>query len=133
MRVTNDIPLGCPLFLPVHTINRVQTLKASDATLVAKYKNNIKQPEYLPLRTDDAGFGIKHYAGEVQYDAAAFLEKNRDTLATALVRCCQSSSNELVKEIYNATISDTGHIVVKQGGGYVVAIPSLKAILARGV
>jgi hypothetical protein len=27
--VTNDIPLGCPLFLPVHTVNCVQTLKAN--------------------------------------------------------------------------------------------------------
>jgi hypothetical protein len=27
MRVTNDIPLGCPFFLPVHTENCVQTLK----------------------------------------------------------------------------------------------------------
>jgi hypothetical protein len=27
-RETNDIPLGCPLFLPVHTVNCVQTLKA---------------------------------------------------------------------------------------------------------
>jgi hypothetical protein len=26
-RVTNGIPLGCPLFLPVHTVNCVQTLK----------------------------------------------------------------------------------------------------------
>ena len=26
-RVTNDIPLGSPLFLPVHTVNCVQTLK----------------------------------------------------------------------------------------------------------
>ena len=26
-RVTNDIPLGCPLFLPVHTVKCVQTLK----------------------------------------------------------------------------------------------------------
>jgi CO/xanthine dehydrogenase Mo-binding subunit len=28
MHVTNGIPLGCPLFLPVHTVNCVQTLKA---------------------------------------------------------------------------------------------------------
>jgi hypothetical protein len=27
MRVTNGISLGCPLFLPVHTVNCVQTLK----------------------------------------------------------------------------------------------------------
>jgi hypothetical protein len=26
-RVTNGIPLGCPLFLPVHTVNCIQTLK----------------------------------------------------------------------------------------------------------
>jgi hypothetical protein len=26
-RATNAIPLGCPLFLPVHTVNCVQTLK----------------------------------------------------------------------------------------------------------
>jgi hypothetical protein len=29
MRVTNDIPLGSPLFLPVGTVNCVQTLKAT--------------------------------------------------------------------------------------------------------
>jgi hypothetical protein len=28
--VTNGIPLGCPRFLPVHTVNCVQTLKAQD-------------------------------------------------------------------------------------------------------
>jgi hypothetical protein len=27
--VTNGIPLGCPLLLPVHTVNCIQTLKAS--------------------------------------------------------------------------------------------------------
>jgi hypothetical protein len=29
--VANDIPLGCPLFLPVNTVNCVQTLKANCA------------------------------------------------------------------------------------------------------
>jgi hypothetical protein len=29
MRVTNGIPLGCPRFLPVHTVNCVQKMKAS--------------------------------------------------------------------------------------------------------
>jgi hypothetical protein len=32
--VTNDIPLGCPLLLPVHTVNCVQTLKAQLATVL---------------------------------------------------------------------------------------------------
>jgi hypothetical protein len=29
-RVTNDIPLWCPLFLPIHPVNCVQTLKATE-------------------------------------------------------------------------------------------------------
>jgi hypothetical protein len=33
-RVINDIPLGCPLFLPVHTVNAVQTLKAGKNVLL---------------------------------------------------------------------------------------------------
>ena len=32
MRVTNDIPLGCPLLLTVATINSVQTRKAYEYT-----------------------------------------------------------------------------------------------------
>jgi hypothetical protein len=32
MRVTNDIPLGCPLLLPVNTVNCVQTLKVFAGT-----------------------------------------------------------------------------------------------------
>jgi hypothetical protein len=35
-RVTNGIPLGCSLFLPVHTINCVQTLKAPEDYAKAK-------------------------------------------------------------------------------------------------
>jgi hypothetical protein len=34
-RVTNDIPLGCSLLLPVHTVNCVQTLKAVDSLFSA--------------------------------------------------------------------------------------------------
>jgi hypothetical protein len=32
MRVTNGISLGCPLFLLVHTVNCVQTLKGDPGT-----------------------------------------------------------------------------------------------------
>jgi histidinol-phosphate/aromatic aminotransferase/cobyric acid decarboxylase-like protein len=34
-RVANGIPLGCPLFSPVHTVNSVQTLKAISTILHA--------------------------------------------------------------------------------------------------
>jgi hypothetical protein len=34
--VTNGIPLGCPLLLPVGTVNGVQTLKASTIEIVVE-------------------------------------------------------------------------------------------------
>jgi hypothetical protein len=37
-RVTNGIPLGCSLFLPIHTLICVQTLKAAPAAVVALAK-----------------------------------------------------------------------------------------------
>jgi hypothetical protein len=35
MRVTNGIPLGCSLLLPVDTVNSVQTLKAAEVGMTA--------------------------------------------------------------------------------------------------
>ena len=55
--------------------------------------------------------GLKHYAGTVQYDADCFLEKNRDTLADQLITCCKTSTNSLVADVFNATISDTGALM----------------------
>jgi hypothetical protein len=59
-RVTNGIPLGCSLFLPVHTVNCVQTLKAS---------GHVKTVEWLlgkdPLlinKVDKAGCTVLHTA-----------------------------------------------------------------------
>jgi hypothetical protein len=36
--VTNGIPLGCPLFLPVDTVNCVQTLKGGGVVWTKGYK-----------------------------------------------------------------------------------------------
>jgi hypothetical protein len=48
--VTNGIPLGCPLFLPVHTVNRVQTLKVT-------YLSNVGAPTLILNMTTPAGNG----------------------------------------------------------------------------
>jgi hypothetical protein len=39
MRVTNSLPLGCSLLLPVGTVNSVQTLKAGGGGLLANKWN----------------------------------------------------------------------------------------------
>jgi hypothetical protein len=44
-RVTNGIPLGWPLLLPVHTVNCVQTLKAYDQHLWRVRTKELAKPE----------------------------------------------------------------------------------------
>ena len=47
-------------------------------------------------------FGVKHYAGQVIYDATGFVTKNMDTLPTDLQNCaCKSSNSILAKELGN--------------------------------
>eukprot|EP00039_Didymoeca_costata_P012454 m.179999 g.179999 ORF g.179999 m.179999 type:complete len:953 (+) comp15487_c1_seq1:243-3101(+) len=91
--------------------------KATDATLVQKYNTQITQTTYyIKKRTNEPKFSVKHYAGLVEYDSEGFLEKNRDTLAGALVMCCERSTNGLVADIFNADISDTGAVLNSSRG-----------------
>jgi hypothetical protein len=74
-RVTNGIPLGCSLLLPVDTVNRVQTLKVVDSSLdifsgtvvyfVSRYMR--KRDRYL------------YPMGKGRFDALATI---------VIVRCC---------------------------------------------
>jgi myosin heavy subunit len=41
-------------------------------------------------------FGIRHYCGEVIYNANGFVNKNNDTLATDLLACVSQSTNEII-------------------------------------
>ena len=51
MHVTNGIPLKCSLLLPVHTVNRVQTLKVLPNVIF-----------YFPvLNQNYTGFGASRY------------------------------------------------------------------------
>jgi myosin-5 len=41
-------------------------------------------------------FGIRHYAGNVMYDATDFVAKNQDTLPSDLMECACTSTNEII-------------------------------------
>eukprot|EP00040_Diaphanoeca_grandis_P023132 m.125302 g.125302 ORF g.125302 m.125302 type:complete len:1062 (+) comp29125_c0_seq1:115-3300(+) len=105
--------------------------QASDKTLVQKYTNLLKgKPNYEPNKMNDMCFTLKHYAGNVEYYSLNFLEKNRDTLAAALVSMCQSSENELIKEVFNASTSETGALV-SSGHGPMVGAAKTTTISRR--
>lgn len=48
-------------------------------------------------------FGIRHYAGNVMYDATAFVKKNQDTLPSDLMKAACASSNVIIAEELIAT------------------------------
>ncbi|XP_050407589.1 chitin synthase chs-1 [Patella vulgata] len=56
-------------------------------------------------------FGIKHFAGEVHYDASQFREKNGDNLSKGLSDCIKASENYLICDLFQAEPSSiTGSI-----------------------
>jgi myosin-1 len=43
---------------------------------------------------------LKHYAGDVTYNVAGILEKNKDTLFIDLITTMQTSGNKLVQQLF---------------------------------
>jgi myosin-5 len=59
---------------------------------------NEKSPALIipRIKNSEVEFGIRHYAGDVMYDATGFVTKNQDTLPTDLMACAQTSTNEII-------------------------------------
>lgn len=73
--------------------------KSTDSTFLQKcHTNHAENTSYIKPKTQKPYFGIKHYAGEVNYLVDGFLEKNRDTLRQDWLEVLQSSSHELIKK-----------------------------------
>ncbi|KAK7495993.1 hypothetical protein BaRGS_00012694, partial [Batillaria attramentaria] len=85
--------------------------QATDATLVDKMAANHRRSGLLAKsRTASLAFSVHHYAGTVEYQAAGFLEKNRNSLSTALSDCMKGSYHTLVSDLFKAKVSRTGTI-----------------------
>lgn len=72
--------------------------QGSDREFVYKaISENRGSPALIVENKHDAfEFGIRHYCGEVVYNAKGFVSKNNDTLATDLLACVSASPNEII-------------------------------------
>ncbi|XP_009603975.1 myosin-2-like isoform X2 [Nicotiana tomentosiformis] len=69
------------------------SLKATDLTFASKLQQHIKSDPCFKGEREE--FRIRHYAGEVTYDATGFLEKNRDALHSDIIQLLSSSGGQL--------------------------------------
>ena len=97
--------------------------KASDYTLVDKLNANFSHsPLYIRSKSSFSSssissssssihqsipsFSIIHFAGQVQYDARGFLEKNRDYLAPEIIHTLRSSNVHLISSLFQCTLQE---------------------------
>ncbi|XP_072010224.1 myosin-IIIa isoform X4 [Engystomops pustulosus] len=84
--------------------------RGTDQTLVEKFEDNLKSKYFWRPKRVDLTFGINHYAGKVLYNAAGFLEKNRDTLPADIVLLLRSSENNLIRILVTNPLTKTGNL-----------------------
>ncbi|XP_045052266.2 myosin-IIIb isoform X3 [Desmodus rotundus] len=84
--------------------------QATDQTLVDKFEANLRCKYFWRPKGVELCFGIRHYAGQVSYDASGVLEKNRDTLPADVVVVLRTSENKLLQQLFSIPLTKTGNL-----------------------
>ncbi|XP_076018235.1 unconventional myosin-VIIb-like [Genypterus blacodes] len=81
--------------------------KGSDITLLSKMNQQHKANNiYVDSRSErNTFFGICHFAGMVSYETKGFLEKNRDALSPDIIKMVDTSTNKLLRQIFESDLS----------------------------
>ncbi|ONM58438.1 Myosin-2 [Zea mays] len=80
--------------------------KASDFSFANKLKRQLSGNSCFKSEKEGT-FKICHYAGEVTYDTAGFLEKNRDPLHSESIQLLSSCTCELSKHFASVMVADS--------------------------
>ncbi|XP_069476602.1 unconventional myosin-X [Ambystoma mexicanum] len=90
--------------------------RATDSTLLEKLHNqHANNSSYVKPRVAVHNFGVKHYAGEVLYDARGILEKNRDTFRDDLLNLLRESRLDFIYDLFEHVSSRSGQDTLKGG------------------
>lgn len=86
-----------------HGVNIFSTPQGSDKTYILKQHQELEEfDRYIKGNNRllwETQFGIKHYAGEVTYMVAGFLDKNKDVQQDQLFELMHESANPFVKDL----------------------------------
>uniref|UniRef100_A0A3B4GVU8 Unconventional myosin-VIIa-like n=1 Tax=Pundamilia nyererei TaxID=303518 RepID=A0A3B4GVU8_9CICH len=101
--------------------------QATDATLLQKMNQyHEKGGVYLPPKNNyETQFGIEHFAGKVFYDSQ-FLEKNRDTLSSDLIKMLEKSTNKLLKQVFRNDLKSTSGSIKIANAKMTIQVPDGK-------
>jgi hypothetical protein len=104
--VTNEISLGCPLFLPVHTVNCVQTLKAKSNTL------SMPIGQYFSTMLDKGGsVGEEPYAfgrvSQALYDQLGLHFGNLPHHIQGAIGCVHSNHEQCLQDVWCSSLSSS--------------------------
>ncbi|CAH1428642.1 unnamed protein product [Lactuca virosa] len=83
--------------------------KATDVTFTNKTKRHLSSNSCFSV--EKGAFKVRHYAGEVQYDATGFLEQNRDNLQSDIIQLLSASRKSLLNLF--ASVSHVQSVGVK--------------------
>ncbi|KAM4875157.1 unconventional myosin-X [Thomomys bottae] len=90
--------------------------QATDSTLLEKLHNQHSNNHfYVKPRVAVNNFGVKHYAGEVQYDVRGILEKNRDTFRDDLLNLLRESRFDFIYDLFEHVSSRNNQDTLKCG------------------
>ena len=80
--------------------------KATDQSFIEKLhaQHDGKSSQYSKLKLNPQMFVVTHYAGKVEYDTVAWLDKNKDPINDSVALLFRKSSNELVAKLFEDAI-----------------------------
>ncbi|XP_039672113.1 unconventional myosin-VIIb-like [Perca fluviatilis] len=84
--------------------------KGSDYTMLIKMNVQHRgNKTYIASKSEhDTDFGIRHFAGVVNYDSKGFLEKNRDAVSFDIIKMVEMTTNKLLHQIFESELSTNG-------------------------
>merc|ERR1719367_1161118 len=75
--------------------------KGSDKSWVEKLYDKCSKAEHFKKpRLSQTAFIVKHFADNVEYESAGFLDKNRDTVNQEQINILKASGNDLVSDLF---------------------------------